>query len=78
MWQDDGHHSLVFQEMKAVQQKGKISSRFGSQPVVFEAYVVGQGVGGFPAVAEGRVGDDGVERGFFSGIQLAQDVPVVG
>ena len=76
--QDDGHHAFVFQEVEAVQQEGEIGGGFGREAVVLEAHVVAHRVGGFPAVAEGRIGDDGVEVGLLGGVQLAQDVPVVG
>ena len=59
--QDDGHHAFVFEEVEAVQQEGEVGGGLGGEAVAFEAHVVGQRVGGFPAVAEGRIGDDGVE-----------------
>jgi len=76
--QDDGHHAFVFQEVKTVQQEGEIGGGFGGEAVVFETHVVAHRVGGVPAVAEGRVGDDGVEVGLLGGVEFAQDVPVVG
>ena len=78
MRQDDGHHAFVFQEVEAMQQEGKVGGGFRSQSIVLEANVVAHRVGRVPAVAEGRIGDDGVEAGFLRWVQLAQGVPLVG
>ncbi len=61
-----------------MEEEGEIGGGFGGEAVVLEAHVVAHRVGGIPAVAEGRVGDDGVELGFLGGVEFAQEVPVVG
>ena len=46
--------------------------------MVLEAHVLAHRVGRLPAIAEGRIGDDGVELRLLGGVRLAQHVPVVG
>jgi len=75
--EDDGHDAFVFQEMEAVEQEGEIGGGLGREAVVLEAHVVSHRVGGVPAVAEGRIRDDGVEVGLLGGVQLAQHFPIV-
>ena len=45
--------------------------------MVLETHIVAHRLGRFPAQAEGRVGNDGIEGRLLSGVQLAQDVPVI-
>ena len=52
MRQDDRHHAFVFEEVEAVEKEGEVGGGFGGDAMAFEAHVVGQRVGGFPAVAE--------------------------
>ncbi len=75
--QDDRHHAFVFEEVEAVQQKGKVSGGLGGEAVAFEAHVVSQRIGRLPAVAKRRVGHDGVEARLFGRVLLAQRVPLV-
>lgn len=75
--QDDGHDAFFLEEMEAVQEKSEIGGGFGREAVVFEADVFAEGVGGFPAEAEGRIGDDGVEAGHFGGVGFAEKIPIV-
>ena len=75
--QDDGHHAFVFEEVEAVEEEGEVGGGLGGEAVAFEAHVVGQRVGGFPAVAEGWIGNDGVEAGFLGRVRLPHHVPLV-
>lgn len=52
MRQNDRHYTFVFQVVEAVQQEGEVGGGLGGEAVAFETHVVGQRVGGFPAVAE--------------------------
>jgi hypothetical protein len=65
--QDDRHHAFVFEEMEAVQEEGEVGGGLRSQAVALETHVVGQRIGGFPAQAEGRIGNDGVEERLLGG-----------
>ena len=77
MGQDDRHHAFVFKVVEAVQEEGKIGGGLGGEAVAFKAHVVGQGIGGFPAVAEGRIGHDGIETWLYGRVRLAHHVPLV-
>jgi len=63
--------------MTAVQQEGEVSGGLGGEAVAFEAHVVGQRVGRFPTVAEGRIGDNGVEARLLGRVLLPHHVPLV-
>lgn len=76
--EDDGHGAFLVEVVEAVQEEGEVGGGFGREAVVFEAHVFAHCLGGFPAVAEGGIGDDGVEGGFSGGISFAEHVPVVG
>ncbi len=71
------HHAFVFQKVEAVEEEGEVGGGLGGEAVAFKSHVVGQRVGGFPAVTEGRVGDDGVEAGFLRRVRLPHHVPLV-
>ena len=73
--QDDGHHAFVLQEVEAVQQEGEVGGGLGGQAVVLEAHVLAHRLGRLPAVAEGRVGDDGVELRLLGGVQSRAACP---
>ena len=45
--------------------------------MAFEPHVVAHRVVGFPAIAEGRIGDDSVKQRFLCGIQLPENVPII-
>ena len=75
--QDDRHHAFFFEVVEAVQEEGEIGGGLGSEAVAFEAHVVGQGIGGFPAVAEGRIGHDGIKTWLLGWVRLAHHVPLV-
>ena len=75
--QDDCHHAFVFQVVEAVEEEGEVGGGLGGEAVAFEAHVVGQRVGGFPALAEGRVGDDGVEARLLRRVRLPHHVLLV-
>ena len=77
--QDDRHHAFVLQVVEA-RAAGRRSRRrdLGASAVVLEPHVLAHRLGRLPAVAERRVGDDGVELRLLRGVRLAQHVPVVG
>jgi hypothetical protein len=57
------------EEVEAVQQEGEVGGGLGGEAVALEAHVVGHALAGVPAVAEGRIGDDGVEAGLLAHIE---------
>ena len=59
-----------------MEEEGEVGGGLGGEAVTFEAHVVCQRVGGFPAVDERWVGDDGVEARFFRQVRLAHHVPL--
>ena len=61
-----------------MEQEGEVGRAIGGHAVVFEPWVFARRLAGFPAVAEGRVGDHGVECRFLRGVGLAEPVPGVG
>jgi hypothetical protein len=76
--QDDGHRAFVAQEVEAVQQEGEVGGGFGREAVALEAEVFAQGLVGLPAVAEGRIGDDGVALELLARVHLVEQRRVVG
>ena len=76
--EDDRHGAFWFEVVEAVEEEGEVGGGFGGEAVTFESYVFADGFGGFPAIAEGRIGDDRIEVESFGGVGFFEDVPVVG
>lgn len=76
--EDDGHDAIFFEVVEAVKEEGEIGGGFGGDAMVFEAHVLAGFVARGPAVAEGGIGDDDIEAGFFGGVGFAQPIPFVG
>ncbi|MCY1559556.1 hypothetical protein D9M68_966060 [compost metagenome] len=71
MGQDDGHHAVLLKEVEAMQQKGEVRCRLRCQAIVLEADVLTQSLARLPAVAERRVGHNGIESGHLGRVSLA-------
>ena len=75
--QDDGHHAVIFEVLKAVQEEGEVGSRLGCDAWFLKRMSLAVSSPGDQRRLKGWVGDHCIEGGLLGRVFFAEAVPLV-